>query len=321
MVKAIKKRVRNTETDGASSCNSLPKRRKSSPSNYLPKETKRSTRNHKCRPKFIGTLVAKCFDRIGTVKAFKDGQYHIEYDDGDEEHCDFERLMELICEYEKSQEVLVPDELVSISTETPKYQEGDVLEKVPAKHKERAIAALASLSKGWIPVPYQSKKEGIKVELHFKTPHHGVIFRSHSSALSFDKILKHSKDESSALESFIKDLKGGYDDFQSLTLSCGNYTRERPSYSKLMASGWKKIRVKESKGQMNHHWLSPDHEIEFRYLKAAEDFEILRIKFNGDEVEAGKQYAKKLKGKKISHYVKGGMKGLKGGRIMRIEHI
>ena len=334
--------VRHTETDRVPGYNNLPKKRKSSSSNHLPKKNKPPNQNR--RPKFIGTRVLNGFGgHFGTVKAFEDGKYHIAYDGGGEEHCDFDQLMELICAHEESQalsddiSISTPgyeegackdheeSQVVSdgISGSTPEYKEEvceDVLDKLPAKRKKRAIAALESLSEGWIPVPYKSKKSG-KQEMHFKTPEYGVIFKSHRSASNFDKILRQSTNESSALESFVKDLKGGYDDFQRMVLSCGNFTRELPSYSKLIAAGWKKIVVNESKGQVNYHWKSPGFGFQFRYYKAAKDFETLRNKFNGDEVKAGKWYVKKLKGKQPSHYVVGGLKTLVGNKVMNVREI
>ena len=77
----------------------------------------------------------------------------------------------------------------------------------------------------------------------------------------------------------------------------------------LLAQNWQPTRTPDSKT----NWISPGLKVQFRFLRFAEEFNIIRENCNGDEVEALRAYIKIIEksSRKASYFIKGGMTTLK----------
>eukprot|EP00956_Cyclotella_meneghiniana_P041134 scaffold215812_cov20-Cyclotella_meneghiniana.AAC.1 len=81
-------------------------------------------------------------------------------------------------------------------------------------------ARRADLSNGWVAMSY---KFSDKEEMHFKSPHYNIRFRSLRGALLFDGILQNSTDESSAIQTFMNE----HHNFRTMISNFGRYEKKR----------------------------------------------------------------------------------------------
>eukprot|EP00804_Cyclotella_cryptica_P029472 CCRYP_011281-RE/>CCRYP_011281-RE protein AED:0.21 eAED:0.21 QI:965/1/1/1/0.88/0.84/19/194/1883 len=100
-------------------------------------------------------------------------------------------------------------------------QNSDISEKKPSP----ASSFLEELSCGWSQVEHKYRNNTV---VHYKSPQHGVEFRSFKRAKSFDHVLRRNHyDESKALENFIR--QNGRDKFRNMTSSYGTYELQASS--------------------------------------------------------------------------------------------
>ncbi len=98
--------------------------------------------------------------------------------------------------------------------------------------KSHANSLLPTLSFGWSQV---RRQYGNKTEVHFKSPQHNVEFRSYKGAKSFDDELKiHPKDESDALDNFIRNI--GRKKFLCIVCNLGTFKSRETSQEQSVMS-------------------------------------------------------------------------------------